>query len=130
MRELDHFKDIDDLLKHIDIWYETNDIDYTRWFGLEELKALKEYIIKLREENKHIFANVNDDMLLRSCAMYSKENENLNNILTELEEWIKSEYNRYLNDKENLVFSNVEVIDFGRVLDKIQELKEKYNVKD
>lgn len=47
-------------------------------------------------------------------------------ILTELEEWTKSEYDRYYNDKENLVFSNVEVIDFGRVLDKIQELKEKY----
>lgn len=49
-------------------------------------------------------------------------------ILTELEEWTKSEYDRYYNDKENLVFSNVEVIDFGRVLDKIQELKEKYKL--
>lgn len=55
-----------------------------------------------------------------------QENKQLKNILTELEEWTKSEYDRYYNDKENLVFSNVEVIDFGRVLDKIQELKEKY----
>lgn len=55
-----------------------------------------------------------------------QENKQLNNILTELEEWTKSEYDRYYNDKENLVFSNVEVIDFGRVLNKIQKLKEKY----
>lgn len=55
-----------------------------------------------------------------------QENKQLKSILTELEEWTKSEYDRYYNDKENLVFSNVEVIDFGRVLDKIQELKEKY----
>ena len=55
-----------------------------------------------------------------------RDNRNLTSILTELEEWTKSEYDRYYNDKENLVFSNVEVIDFGRVLDKIQELKEKY----
>ncbi len=54
---------------------------------------------------------------------YRKEIERLNNIINELEKWVKSEYDRYYNDKENLVFSNVEVIDFGRVLDKLQELK-------
>lgn len=73
-----------------------------------------------------MFGAVTDDMLLRENALLNKENENLKSILTELEEWTKSEYDRYYNDKENLVFSNVEVIDFGRVLDKIQELKEKY----
>lgn len=52
-----------------------------------------------------------------------KEIERLNNNWNELEKWVKSEYDRYYNDKENLVFSNVEVIDFGRVLDKLQELK-------
>ena len=59
-------------------------------------------------------------------ARYRRKAKRYRSILTELEEWTKSEYDRYYNDKENLVFSNVEVIDFGRVLDKIQKLKEKY----
>lgn len=52
-----------------------------------------------------------------------EEIERLNNIINELEKWLKSEYERYLNDEENLVFSNVEAIDYGSVLNKLKELE-------
>ena len=48
----------------------------------------------------------------------------LTNNWNELEEWVKSEYNRYYNDTENLVLSNVETMDYSRMLDKMKEIKE------
>ena len=52
--KFDHFKNIDELLEHIDIWYKEDDIDYTRWFHLEDLKKVKDYITNLEQENKQL----------------------------------------------------------------------------
>lgn len=68
--------------------------------------------------------NVDDIQEIIDTNKYlSQEIERLNNIINELEKWLKSEYERYLNDEENLVFSNVEAIDYGSVLNKLKELK-------
>lgn len=48
--KFDHFKDINELLKHIDLWYREDDIEYTRWFGLEDLYNLKIYITSLQQK--------------------------------------------------------------------------------
>ena len=48
--EFDHFKDINDLLKNIDSWYREDDIEYTRWFGLEDLHILEIYITSLQQK--------------------------------------------------------------------------------
>lgn len=78
--------------------------------------------------------NITD--LVNKIKILEKENTRLGKstykkgrVIEELEKWLQSEYDRYSNDKENLVFSNVEVIDFQRVLDKLKELKEIY-IKD
>ncbi len=52
--KFDHFKNINELLQHIDIWYKEDDIDYTRWFHLEDLKKVKDYITNLQQENKQL----------------------------------------------------------------------------
>ena len=52
--KFDHFKNIEELLHHIDIWYKEDDIDYTRWFHLEDLKKVKDYITDLQQENKQL----------------------------------------------------------------------------
>ena len=52
--KFDHFKNINELLEHIDIWYKEDDIDYTRWFGLNDLKQLKDYITNIQQENKQL----------------------------------------------------------------------------
>lgn len=52
--KFDHFKNIDELLEHIDTWYKEDDIDYTRWFHLEDLKKVKDYITNLQQENKQL----------------------------------------------------------------------------
>ena len=44
-------KEIEELLKNCKIWVKTDDIDYTRWFGLYELSLLLSYIEQL-ENNR------------------------------------------------------------------------------
>ena len=46
--EYDHFNNTEELLQNIDIWYKTDDIDYTRWFGLNDLNNLRIYINRLQ----------------------------------------------------------------------------------
>lgn len=48
--KFDHFKNINELLEHIDLWYRVDDIEYTRWFGLEDLYNLKIYITSLQQK--------------------------------------------------------------------------------
>ena len=48
--QFDHFKNVNELLENIDIWFKTDDVDYTRWFNLNDLYNLKKYITTL--ENK------------------------------------------------------------------------------
>ena len=52
-------EEVKEILDNIDIWYKENDLDYTRWFGLEELKQLKDYITNLQEENEHLNTKLN-----------------------------------------------------------------------
>ena len=70
--KFDHFKDINELLEHINLWYREDDIEYTRWFGLEDLYNLKIYITYLQQKV-----------------------EQLENIRKEVIEYIKSYKNDY-----------------------------------
>ena len=74
--EFDHFKDINELLKHIDLWYREDDIEYTRWFGLTDLYNLKIYITSLQQKVEQL----------------EKEIDRLNNIINGLEEYINHTY--------------------------------------
>ena len=108
----------------------TYGISYNHW------KQLLDYITNLQEENKHIFANVNDDQLLRSNAMnyaelqdYKTRNKKAieyieEHIKYEQYEYIDFNNNRgvsrkcYISDKDNLVCKTnsglVEVKQFGK----------------
>ena len=46
--EYDHFDNTEELLEHIHFWYIEDDIDYTRWFGLNDLNNLRIYINQLQ----------------------------------------------------------------------------------
>lgn len=126
-------KDIEIVLKHI---YEIE----------QENKQLKEENAKLKlKPLEGIFAQVDDDMLLRSCGTMQQEIDNYKCILTELEEYLKGKYNSKetinikLSDRAEqdeyiakLETENQYKLDLGQIftvqetLDKIQELKEKY----
>ncbi len=91
----------------------------------------KKYLALLNNQLRGCFAEVNDDMLLRENGLLYGENKELKQQITqltnnwnELEEWVESEYNRYYNDTENLILSNVETMDYSRMLDKMKEIKE------
>lgn len=57
--KFDHFENINELLEHIDLWYEEEDIYYERWFGLNDLKKLKDYITNLQQINKNLTNSLN-----------------------------------------------------------------------
>ena len=57
--KFDHFKDINELLEHIDLWYREDDIEYTRWFGLEDLHILKIYITSLQQKVEQLEKEIN-----------------------------------------------------------------------
>lgn len=42
--ELDHFKSIEELKEQVDSWIENDEIYWTRWFGLYDLKKLIDMI--------------------------------------------------------------------------------------
>jgi hypothetical protein len=42
-----HFETLENLLDTIKYWYDIDEIDYDRWFGLEEMKILVDEIERL-----------------------------------------------------------------------------------
>ena len=44
----DHFKNTEEVLRHIALWYWEDDIEYPRWFGLNDLNNLRIYIEQLQ----------------------------------------------------------------------------------
>lgn len=74
--------------------------------------------LKTYEQLQHEVMTLNTNGYLKDLKI-DKLQSNWNS----LREWLESEYNRYLNDTENLIHSNVEVIDFSRMLDKMNELE-------
>ena len=73
--------------------------------------------------DKHKSYNVNIDILDLIIDL-QLERDKYKNIINELEKLFKKEYERYSNDTDNLVFSNVEVHIFNRIIKKLKELKE------
>lgn len=66
--KFDHFKDINELLKHIDSWYREDDIEYTRWFGLTDLYNLKIYITSLQQKVEQL------ENIRKEAIEFMKEN--------------------------------------------------------
>ena len=71
--KFDHFKDINELLEHIDLWYREDDIEYTRWFGLEDLHILKIYITSLQQKVEQL-ENIRKEVIeyIKDNACYSE----------------------------------------------------------
>ena len=122
----DHFKNIDELLEHIDIWYKEDDIDYTRWFDLTDLYQLGKYITELRQKNKKLKQILYDiGKEYDEKSLFAEDS-----ILTELEEWLKQEIENiktnYSQVNGNYFNMNYKIETYEETLNKIQELKEKY----
>ena len=136
--KFDHFNNIKELIQHLEMWYAEDDyFAYDRWFHLddarkmgiyvyeqykeiERLKEELEYTIPIVEHNKTItkhlkeierLKNINEEHRILNGKL-RVENSRLNNIINELEKWLRNEYSKYNG-----------AIRIASVLDKIQELK-------
>ena len=81
----------------------------------KEYNKLKEtqraYLDLLMKPLQGVFEKVTDDDLLRENGLLNAENERLNNIINEFEEWLNAKYEE-MHD-----------IWYVKVLDKLKELK-------
>ena len=53
--EFDHFKDIEELIQHLEMWYAEDDYyAYDRFFGLRDARIMGMYIYQLLQENQQL----------------------------------------------------------------------------
>ncbi len=83
-----HFETMEELIKTIKMWKETEEVYYERWFGIDEMvimaneiERLTELCNKYEEEHKTTFETWQRDI---------KENELLHSIIKEVREYIEA----------------------------------------
>ena len=91
--KFEHFKNINELLEQIDKWYWNDDIEYTRWFGLNDLYILSIYISKLSEKNIKLEET--------KIKILESEIERLNNIINTFEDDLEREVN--ISEQDSMV---------------------------
>lgn len=107
--EFDHFKNIEELIEHLEMWYAEDDYyAYDRYFGLRDARIMGMYIYQLQQENQELKNSINalqkelnEENL--QCSKYAIENQELKKIV---ELCSKSLY-------------NVELTKYKEVIDKI-----------
>lgn len=58
--KFDHFKDIEELIKHLEMWYAEDDyFAYERYFHLRDARIMGMFIYELQQENKQLKDNWN-----------------------------------------------------------------------
>lgn len=58
--EFDHFKNIEELIKHLEMWYAEDDYyAYDRYFGLRDARIMGMYIYQLQQENQQLKDKIN-----------------------------------------------------------------------
>lgn len=95
--KFDHFENINELLEHIDLWYEEEDIYYERWFGLNDLKKLKDYITNLQQINKNLTNSLNKKV--EEGIKLQQENGKLQEQFKDWKKEIEKEKIYYLCDR-------------------------------
>ena len=123
-----------------------NDMEISKSYSIEQIENEQHLIINAYYMNQKVATTDagSIDNIMEKVKLFNEEYETLqqeNQLMFEIQdnynqlqfnwnslrEWVQSEYNRYLNDTENLIHSNVEIIDFSRILDKMNELESSDN---
>ena len=73
---LDHFNSIEELRQNVNSWIKEEDMYWNRYFSLEDLKILLDYMIDLRQENEKLNNRIN------KCAEEILKEINKNNHLS------------------------------------------------
>lgn len=79
--KFDHFKDIEELIKHLEMWYAEDDyFAFDRYFHLRDARIMGMFIYELQQENKQLKEEINKiskkEIKVRNM-LYSIENGTL-----------------------------------------------------
>lgn len=101
--KFDHFNDVEELIKHLEMWYAEDDYDaYDRFFGLRDARIMGMIIYELNNDIKTLL----------------KENEAKENVIKK-QDYVINELEKWIESKIDTVKYN----SFDEVLDKLKELK-------
>lgn len=78
--KFDHFKDIEELIKHLEMWYAEDDyFAYERYFHLRDARIMGMFIYELQQENKQLKEELQKaDSITQSCIFEGKEESAIN----------------------------------------------------
>lgn len=125
--EFDHFKNIEELIQHLEMWYAEDDyFAFDRYFGLRDARIMGMYIYQLQQENQKLKEKINGVYEERDY-LYNKTTTESKYIIQQLKDnWNKLK--KYA--EENLYFysgyqgeDREEDTSIKDILDKMQELE-------
>lgn len=72
--KFDHFKDIEELIKHLEMWYAEDDyFAYERYFHLRDARIMGMFIYELQQENKQLKDNMKEVLDMVSTIEHNLE---------------------------------------------------------
>lgn len=111
--KFDHFKDVEELIKHLEMWYAEDDYDaYDRFFGLRDARIMGMIIYELNNDIK---------TLLKENEAKEKVIKKQDYVINELEKWL-IEYRTFIDIPDYYEEGIIDCLD--EVLDKLKELRE------
>lgn len=106
--EFDHFKNIEELIKHLEMWYAEDDYDaYNRFFGLRDARIMGMIIYQLTNNWNEL------EEYIKERIQYWEEQE---------KEWIKQGFMKFGGEANNKII-------LQGLLGKMKEIKEGNNDK-
>ena len=127
--KFDHFKDIQELIQHLEMWYAEDDyFAYDRYFHLRDARIMGMFIYELQQENQQLKEKINtyeDPEDLTLMFMYCDEKakdkiKQLKEVIEEVREYAKRFDIERLH--ETCEHNLAEVLeDLLQILDKVKE---------
>ena len=119
--EFDHFKNIEELIEHLEMWYAEDDYyAYDRYFGLRDARIMGMYIYQLQQENKQLKEELKytvpiveyNKMVSKKLKQNQKYKEVIDKAIKQLELLKYIDKYRFTYDKE-----------FQKAIDKLKEVE-------
>ena len=122
--KFDHFKDIEELIKHLEMWYAEDDyFAFDRYFHLRDARIMGMFIYELQQENKQL-KEENERYRKLGFKHLNEQNNQLKEVIEEVREYINHEWFKRgqlgIIDKS---FQEWELNKLLQLLDKVKENK-------
>ena len=128
--EFDHFKNIEELIEHLEMWYAEDDYyAYDRYFGLRDARIMGMYIYQLQQENKQLKEELKYTVPIveynKMVSKKLKQNQKYKEVIDKAIEYINDNLtiSSILDGKKYYTINNYS-FDYRELLDMLKEVSE------